>query len=114
AIDVFANFGEQFRAGLPPVGSTMQAAVAARVIVVPIVAGSIGVFPIVSVRVIEAEFHSVFLAGGLELFHGIATERGRFDNVIVGDFGVIHREAVMMFGGNNEVAHAGFFGGANP
>ena len=54
------------------------------------------------------------LTGGGEFLEGIALEGGPIDDVVGADFRVIHGEAVVMFGGDDEVFHAGGFGEIDP
>ena len=45
---------------------------------------------------------------------GNEVEGGPIDDVVVTDFGVIHGEAVVMFGGDDEILHASGFGEGDP
>ena len=72
--------------------------------------GASGGGPILRLGVVEAEFEALFAALFGELFEGVAVEGRGCDDVEGVDFGVEHGEAVVMFGGDDDVLHAGGFG----
>ena len=83
-------------------------------IVIPVVAEAVGVVPIFAVRVVDAEANAGTATGFGKFFEGIALEGGPIDDVVFADLGVIHGEAVMMFGGDDHIFHAGGLGEGDP
>ena len=108
-IHIFPRLGQKFRIVIPPVRA-MQQFVASRIIVIPVVAGGVFLAPIEGVRIIKAKLEAMRFAGGPQFLHGIAPKRSCLDDIVIGDPGIIHGEAVMMLGRNDEVAHARLFG----
>ena len=70
--------------------------------------------PVHGVGVIETELDAVLVAGGFEFAQRVVSKFARFDDIVVIDFGIKHRHAVMVHGGDDDVAHAGFLGRAHP
>ena len=70
---------------------------------------SAGGGPILRLRVVEAEFDALFAALFGEFFEGVAFEGSGGDDVEGVDLGVEHGEAVVVFGGDDDVLHAGGF-----
>src|SRR5207247_2167332 len=97
-IHVLTDLGQQLRTGIPPVASAVQTAIATWIVVIPIIAGSVGIAPIEGMGVVEAEFKAVLLTGDFQVFHWAALERRGLDNVIIADLRVIHSEAIMILG----------------
>ena len=64
--------------------------------------------------VIDAELDAVLIAGGVEFSQGIATESACLGDIVVVDFRVEHRHAVMVHRSNDDIAHASVLRGANP
>ena len=62
--------------------------------------------PILGLRVIKAEFHAVFGAGGRQLSKRVALERRGVINIVTIDFAMKHGKAVVMLGGDDHVFHA--------
>jgi hypothetical protein len=72
--------------------------------------GAAGCGPILRLRVVEAEFDALFAALFGEFAEWVAFEGSRGDDVEGIDLGVEHGEAVVVFGGDDDVLHAGGFG----
>ena len=72
--------------------------------------GAAGGGPILRLRVVEAEFDALLAALFGEFFERVALEGGGGDDVEGVDLGVEHGEAVVVFGGDDDVLHAGGFG----
>ena len=75
--------------------------------------GEIGIVPVRD-GIIETEFQAGLARCIGQFLHRIAMEGSRFDDVKVGEFGAVHAKAVMVFGGDDDVFHAGAFGDADP
>src|SRR5262249_13095673 len=73
--------------------------------------GAAGVMPVLVLGVVEAELHAVGFGGVGEFGDGVAVEGRRIINVVGRDVGMEHREAVVVFGGDDPVLHAGVLGG---
>jgi hypothetical protein len=114
AVDIFFDAFELFGVEVVPVGAAEEFAIAARVLVIPVVAGGVGVFPVEGVRVVEAEADAGGVAGVGEFLHGVAFEPGGVVEIVGGDFRRIHGEAVVVLGGDDEVFHAGVFKEVDP
>ena len=65
--------------------------------------------PVLSLGIVEPKFESLFLAGVSEFLHDVAAKRSLVDNVVFVVPGTKHGKAVVMFGGDDDVFHAGSF-----
>ncbi|OPZ07697.1 MAG: hypothetical protein BWZ10_02779 [candidate division BRC1 bacterium ADurb.BinA364] len=83
-------------------------------IVVPIVARGVGVMPILFLRIIKTETDSGLFAGRGEFGHWIAAEGRGVDDVIGAGLRMVHREAVMVLGGDDQIFHPRVFGHGHP
>src|SRR5688572_24612657 len=88
-----------------PQQSAMQTLVARWIVIVPIIAGCIRVFPIECMRIIKTEAKTVFSGSTGKLAHRVSLERGRITNVVAAHRRRIHGEPVMMLGGDDDVSH---------
>jgi len=72
------------------------------------------VVPILRLGIIEAEFDAVFSAGGGEGLEDVPAVGRGLDDVPIARLGVEIGEAVVMFGGDDDVFHAGVTSEADP
>ena len=72
--------------------------------------GAAGGGPVLRLRVVEAELDALLAALFGEFFEGIALEGRGVDDVEGIGLGVEHGEAVVVFGGDDDVLHAGGLG----
>ena len=112
-VHVAAGAGDEVRGGFPPIGAAEEA-IAAGVVEVPVVARTVGLAPVEGVRVVETKFEAVESAGVAQLYHRIAGKRRGLDDGGVAHLRVEHGEAVVVFGGDDKVAHAGLLREADP
>ena len=112
-IHVLAGLGHEFRPLEPPVHAA-EFLIAARIGLIPVVAGGVGIRPVKGLRIIKSELDPILVAGGAEIGHRIMMPRGGVHDVVIIHFRGPHRKAVMMLGGDDDVFHAGIPGEAHP
>ena len=73
----------------------------------------VGVMPVHD-RVVEAEFDAGLIAGIFEFAQDIPFEGGEIHHVVVRHFGIPEAEAIVVFGGDDDIAHTRFFSYVHP
>ena len=81
---------------------------------IPGVAGAVRLVPVLRLRVVEAEPDAVPGAGLGQLLERVALERRGIHDVVLADLGAIHREAVVVLAGDDDVFHPGVLGQLHP
>src|SRR6266850_6789000 len=92
----------------------METFVAAGIVIIPIIAGRVRVFPVKSVRIVKAETKTVFPSRRRQLTHWIPLEWSGITDVVTTRLGWIHRETVVMLCRNDDVLHPCTFDHSNP
>ena len=64
--------------------------------------------------IVDAELYTGLGTGFRQLSYGVAIERCVVHDVVIADPRIIHGEAVMMFGRDDDVFHAGLLGQCHP
>src|SRR5690606_12328302 len=107
-IYISLGFRKPSRMLIIPIGTSDQF-ITTGIMVLPIITGRIWMFPIKSVRIVKAEFHTIFAASLCYFGHGVTMKRRLLYTIKIGILRIIHCKAVMMLGCNDKVVHPGFF-----
>ena len=107
-VHILPDLRQKLRIRQPPIRAVKQF-VTTGIRPVPVVARAILLTPIERVRVVESEFDAVLLACCRQILHGIVMPRRGIYHIPRASFRIKHRKTIVMFGGDDEVAHAGVF-----
>ena len=87
----------------------MQILITAGIVVVPVVAWCIWIFPIKGMRVVEPEANPVAPTRFRQFAHWISFKERRVANVVLRNCRGIHCKAIVMLGGDDHVLHSRTF-----
>src|SRR5262249_23022769 len=97
----------------PPV-SAAELFVATWIVIVPIVTSTVLLAPIEGLRIIKTKADPLRFALRCQIRHWVVFPWCRIHDVVSVHFRWPHREAVVMFGGNDDVAHSGLLRETDP